>query len=94
MTRSELVSALGRDNPELSHNEVERIVSSVLDAIAAQLAMGGRVELRGFGCFSTRAREARISRNPRTGAAIEINDKRLPYFKPGKDMRRRLNVSV
>jgi len=92
MIRSELVELLARDNPDLSPNEVERIVTSFFDAIAQRLSEGGRVELRGFGAFSTRARMARTGRNPRTGAAVEVDAKRVPYFKPGKEMRVRLNV--
>jgi len=72
--------------------EVERIVTTIFDAVIEQLATGGRVELRGFGAFSTRARTARTGRNPRTGDQVEVAAKRVPYFKPGKEMRARLNV--
>jgi len=92
MIRSELVEKVARENPELSLKEVERVVSAIFDAIGERLAEGGRVELRGFGAFSTRARDARVGRNPRTGAAVEVDAKRVPYFKPGKEMRERLNV--
>jgi integration host factor subunit beta len=92
MIRSELVSLLAKDNPDLSLKEVERVVDAFFDSICEQLAKGGRVELRGFGAFSTRSRGARTGRNPRTGAAVEVDAKRVPYFKPGKDMRVRLNV--
>jgi integration host factor subunit beta len=92
MIRSELVQLLARDNPDLSPKEVERIVASFFDSISKQLAEGGRIELRGFGAFSTRARTARTGRNPRTGAAVDVDAKRVPYFKPGKEMRARLNV--
>ena len=92
MIRSELVELLARDNPDLSPKEVERIVTSFFDAISQRLSEGGRIELRGFGAFSTRARTARTGRNPRTGAAVEVDAKRVPYFKPGKEMRARLNV--
>lgn len=92
MIRSELVALLARDNPDLSPKEVERIASSFFDTISRQLAAGGRVELRGFGAFSTRARTARTGRNPRTGDAVDVAAKRVPYFKPGKEMRARLNV--
>ena len=92
MIRSELVQKLAEDNPELSLKEVERTLAVVLDTISAHLAGGGRVELRGFGAFSTRARGARTGRNPRTGAAVDVDAKRVPYFKPGKEMRARLNV--
>ncbi len=92
MIRSELVAAIGRDHPDLSLGEVERIVSCIFDAISKQLAENGRVELRGFGTFTTRARDGRTGRNPRTGEAVEVKPKRVPYFKPGKEMRARLNV--
>ena len=92
MIRSELVQRLTDDNPGLSASEIEQVVETVLEAIIGQLASGGRVELRGFGAFSTRARDARTGRNPRTGSAVEVDAKRVPYFKPGKEMRARLNV--
>ena len=92
MIRSELVSTLAEENPGLTLRDVENIVACFFDEIVEQLANGGRVELRGFGTFSTRARDGRTGRNPRTGAPVEIDAKRVPYFKPGKEMRDRLNV--
>lgn len=92
MIRSELVQLLLRDNPDLSARDVERIVTVFFDEITKRLSADGRVELRGFGAFSTRAREARTGRNPRTGESVEVEAKRVPYFKPGKEMRIRLNV--
>jgi integration host factor subunit beta len=92
LIRSELVQNIARKNPHLSVREVERIVTTIFDAVIDQLATGGRVELRGFGAFSTRARTARTGRNPRTGDQVEVAAKRVPYFKPGKEMRARLNV--
>ncbi|RJY09495.1 integration host factor subunit beta [Aurantiacibacter aquimixticola] len=91
MIRSELLQSLAADNPDLRPEEVEQVVDIFFDEIAKRLAEGGRVELRGFGTFSTRQREARTGRNPRTGEAVEVPAKRVPYFKPGKDMRERLN---
>jgi len=91
MIRSELVQALGKDNPELRAEEVEQIVDIFFDEITNRLADGGRVELRGFGAFSTRERDARKGRNPRTGEAVDVPAKSVPYFKPGKEMRRVLN---
>ncbi len=93
MIRSELVQKLADANPELKLAEVEHIVDIFFDEMVEQLASGGRVELRGFGAFSTRSRDARVGRNPRTGEAVEVGAKRVPYFKPGKEMRERLNVS-
>ena len=92
MIRSELVQSLCSDFPDLTQREVEGVVGALFDAITAQLAEGGRVELRGFGAFSSRKRDARIGRNPRTGAAVDVSAKRVPYFKPGKEMRERLNL--
>ncbi len=92
MIRSELVSAIARENPGLRAEEVEKIVSTFFDEIGQKLASGGRVELRGFGAFSTRARDPRKGRNPRTGDAVDVPGKRVPYFKPGKEMRARLNT--
>jgi integration host factor subunit beta len=93
MIRSELVQKLCSDFPDLSQREVENVVGAVFDSITDQLAQGGRVELRGFGAFSTRQRDARTGRNPRTGEAVSVDAKRVPYFKPGKEMRERLNLS-
>jgi integration host factor subunit beta len=92
MIRSELVQRLCEEHPDLSQRDVEQIVGCFFDAISARLAANGRVELRGFGAFSTRARDARTGRNPRTGEHVDVSAKRVPYFKPGKEMRARLNV--
>ncbi len=92
MIRSELVTKLCEQHPDLSAREVERIVATFFDCITERLAENGRVELRGFGAFSTRAREARTGRNPRTGEHVDVDAKRVPYFKPGKEMRARLNI--
>ena len=91
MNRSELLQALARANPELRGDDVERILDVFFDEIAQRLAQGGRVELRGFGAFSTRARAPRRGRNPRTGEKVEVPGKQVPFFKPGKDIRARLN---
>lgn len=92
MIRSELLQAMARDNPELRAEDVERAVDTFFDEIAQRLADGGRVELRGFGAFSTRQRDSRTGRNPRTGDSVAVPEKRVPYFKPGKEMRERLNT--
>lgn len=91
MIRSELLQALAKDNPDLRSEEIEQVVDVFFDEITKRLAEGGRVELRGFGAFSTREREPRTGRNPRTGETVEVPSKRVPYFKPGKEMRERLN---
>ena len=91
MIRSELLQAIAEENPDLKAEEVEQVVDIFFEQIAERLADGGRVELRGFGAFSTREREARKGRNPRTGEAVDVPAKRVPYFKPGKEMRTVLN---
>ncbi len=91
MIRSELVQRLSKANPGLSLRDVDHIVSLFFDTIVEKLSEGGRVELRGFGTFSTRERDGRNGRNPRTGDQVAIHSKRVPYFKPGKEMRQRLN---
>lgn len=91
MIRSELLQLLARDNPGLRAEEVEQMLDLFFDEIGARLAEGGRVELRGFGAFSTRQRESRLGRNPRSGQSVAVPAKRVPYFKPGKEIRERLN---
>ena len=92
MTRSQLIMQLAEQNPHLYHRDVERIVGTIFEEISAALARGERVELRGFGAFSVKQRAARIGRNPRTGEAVQVATKRLPYFKTGKELRERLNA--
>jgi integration host factor subunit beta len=91
MTKSELILRIGEINPHLYHRDVERIVVTIFDEIAAALARGDRVELRGFGAFSIKRREARTGRNPRTGDTVEVARKVIPFFKTGKQLRERLN---
>ena len=91
MIRSELLQALARENPDLRADEVEQVLDTFFDEIGKRLADGGRVELRGFGAFSTRECGARKGRNPRTGEAVDVPEKKVPYFKPGKEMRRVVN---
>ena len=94
MIRSELLQALAKENPDLRPEEVEQVVDIFFSEITKRLAEGGRIELRGFGAFSTRERTAREGRNPRTGGTVEVPAKRVPYFKPGKEMRQRLNADA
>ncbi len=91
MTKSELIQRIAELNPHLYQRDVERIVSTIFDEIADALARGDRVELRGFGAFSVKERSARIGRNPRTGAAVQVSEKSIPFFKTGKQLRERLN---
>jgi integration host factor subunit beta len=92
MIKSELVLKLAEQNPHLYQRDVENIVNAILDTIADALARGDRVELRGFGAFSVKRRDARTGRNPRTGESVPISEKVVPVFKTGKEMRQRLNV--
>ncbi|KMO28143.1 integration host factor subunit beta [Methylobacterium aquaticum] len=93
MIKSELVLKIAEQNPHLYQRDVENIVNAILDTIADALARGDRVELRGFGAFSVKRREARRGRNPRTGAAVAVAEKAIPVFKTGKEMRLRLNAA-
>lgn len=92
MTKSELIARLAELNPHLYQRDVERIVTTIFDEIAAALARGDRVELRGFGAFSVKRRDARQGRNPRTGQAVDVSEKAVPFFKTGKQLRERLNT--
>ncbi len=94
MTKSELIQRLAELNPHLFRHDVERIVAAIFDEISSALAEGDRVELRGFGAFSVKERDARIGRNPRTGEAVNVLRKFAPFFKAGKDLRDRLNDKV
>lgn len=91
MTKSELIARLAERNPQLFHRDVERIVATIFGEIADALARGQRVELRGFGAFSVKRRDARIGRNPRTGVTVRVSEKFIPFFKTGKQLRERLN---
>ncbi|MEN9499103.1 MAG: hypothetical protein RIS83_922 [Pseudomonadota bacterium] len=92
MTRSELIAQLAASNPHLRQSDVEAIVTTIFGEITAALARGDRVELRGFGAFSTKARDGRTGRNPRTGETVPVEAKSVPYFKPGKELRERINA--
>lgn len=91
MIKSELIQKIAEDNPHLFHRDVERIVSTVFEEIIEALAAGNRVELRGFGAFSVKNRDARVGRNPRTGESVAVEEKHVPFFKTGKLLRDRLN---
>ena len=92
MTKSELIQRIAELNPHLYHRDVERIVTTVFEEISSALSRGDRVELRGFGAFSVKRRDARIGRNPRTGDAVHVAEKHIPFFKTGKLLRERLNA--
>lgn len=91
MIKSELVLRLAEQNPHLYQRDIENIVNAILDTIVDALANGDRVELRGFGAFSVKTRDARNGRNPRTGELVSVDEKVIPVFKTGKEMRLRLN---
>ncbi|MCC6007865.1 MAG: integration host factor subunit beta [Rhodobacteraceae bacterium] len=91
MIRSELIQKISDANPHLAHKDVERIVSAIFEEIVMAMADGRRVELRGFGAFSVKSRDARIGRNPRTGESVPVKAKAVPFFKAGKLLRDRLN---
>jgi integration host factor subunit beta len=91
MIKSELVLKIAEQNPHLYQRDVENMVNAILDEIVQAMSRGDRVELRGFGAFSVKQREARVGRNPRTGTQVTVAEKVVPYFKSGKEMRVRLN---
>jgi integration host factor subunit beta len=92
LTKSELISELAMANPHLRGHDVETIVATIFEEITYALARGERVELRGFGAFTVKHREARTGRNPRTGASVAVDEKSVPFFKAGKELRARVNV--
>lgn len=91
MIKSELVQKIADENPHLYQRDVERIVGTIFDEIIEAMAEGNRVELRGFGAFSVKKRDARMGRNPRTGESVSVDEKYVPFFKTGKRLRDRLN---
>lgn len=91
MTKSELIAELASANPHLLGKDVETIVATIFDEITAALSRGERVELRGFGAFTVKKRDARTGRNPRTGEAVPVDEKAVPFFKAGKELRERVN---
>ena len=91
MTRSDLIQKVHRMNPGLTYQQAEKSVSLIFDEIASALSRGRRIELRGFGIFTTRDRNARVGRNPRTGDSVKVPQKAVPFFKAGKLLRDKLN---
>ncbi len=94
MIRSELIQKISEENPHLFQRDVERIVNTIFDEIIEAMARGDRVELRGFGAFSVKKRDARTGRNPRTGESVPVEEKHVPFFKTGKLLRDRLNGAI
>lgn len=91
MIRSELIAKIAEENPHLFQRDVEKIVNTIFEEIIEAMARGDRVELRGFGAFSVKKRDARTGRNPRTGDSVDVDEKHVPFFKTGKLLRDRLN---
>ena len=91
MIKSDLIKRISSQNPHLYDRDVEKVVNAIFDEMVGALRRGDRVELRGFGAFSARLREARQGRNPRTGLGVQVAKKAWPYFRTGKEMRVRLN---
>mgnify|MGYP000175947873 CR=1 FL=1 len=91
MIRSELIQKIADENPHLYQRDVERIVNTIFDEVTSAISRGDRVELRGFGAFSVKQRDARVGRNPRTGETVKVDEKHVPFFKTGKLLRDRLN---
>jgi|TARA_R110002126_G_scaffold101011_2_gene232894 integration host factor subunit beta len=91
MIRSELIQKIADENPHLYQRDVEKIVNTIFEQIIEAMSRGDRVELRGFGAFSVKQRDARTGRNPRTGEAVAVDEKHVPFFKTGKLLRDRLN---
>ena len=92
MTRSELIAELAAANTQLRAEDVETIVATIFDGMAAALVRGDRIELRGFGAFTVRRRDSRAGRNPRTGEAVAVDAKSVPFFKAGKELRLRVDA--
>ena len=91
MIRSQLIQKIAEENPHLFQRDVENIVNTIFEEITGTMARGDRVELRGFGAFSVKKRDARLGRNPRTGESVEVEQKHVPFFKTGKLLRDRMN---
>lgn len=92
LTKSDLIELLARDQSHLAHKDVELAVKSLLEKMSQELASGERIEIRGFGSFSLHFRGARMGRNPKSGDAVALRGKYVPHFKPGKELRERVNV--
>ena len=93
MLKSELIARIAEQNPHLYQRDVEAIINAILDTITTALARGDRVELRGFGIFAVKKREARTGRNPHNGQEVAVSEKVIPTFKTSRDMHHRLNPS-
>lgn len=93
MTKSELIEQIARNYSQLPQKDIELAVNQIIDSMIEALAAGKRIEVRGFGSFSLHYRKARAARNPKTGESLMLPEKRVPHFKPGKQMRDGVNES-
>ena len=94
LTKSELIERIAEAQSQLSSKDVELAVKTLLEEMSDELAQGGRIEIRGFGSFSLHFRAPRMGRNPKTGDSVELQGKYVPHFKPGKELRERVNISL
>jgi integration host factor subunit beta len=94
MNRAELIDRLAQQQPHLNASDIELAVKALLDQLSATLARGERIEVRGFGSFAVRHREPRVARDPRTGAPVPLDTRHVPYFRPGKELRERVNAGA
>jgi integration host factor subunit beta len=94
MTKSELIELIAERQPQLSHKDIELAVKTMIEHMSQVLSSGSRIEIRGFGSFSLHYREPRVGRNPKTGETVELPGKYVPHFKPGKELRERVNLSI
>ena len=92
MKKSDLISIIAKQNPYFYLSDIDRVVTTILNEITNSLSRGDRVELRGFGVFSTRTRKARSARNPKTGESVKVMEKSVPFFKAGKNLKKRINL--
>ncbi len=91
MTKSELIAAIHGKTPHLSKREVEEVVNTIIESMKEALVRGDRIEIRGFGSFNVKVRDARVGRNPRTGEKVDIPPKKIPFFTVGKELKERIN---
>ena len=94
MTKSELIELIAERQPQLSHKDIELSVKTMIEHMSQVLATGNRIEIRGFGSFSLHYRKPRMGRNPKTGETVQLPGKYVPHFKPGKELRERVNNSL
>ena len=94
MTKSELIELMAERQPQLSQKDIELAVKTMIEHMSQVLATGNRIEIRGFGSFSLHYREPRMGRNPKTGDTVQLPGKYVPHFKPGKELRERVNLSL